>query len=352
MSQSLSRHSSFNLLGQPALRNRLVVPPMASQTAEFDGIPDAETFAHYERLGESRPGLLWVEYTAVTDSGRGEPRQTVLADQAAVPAYAQLARIIRRSGAKAGIQLVHAGGKSSAQQTGGRLLAPSAVAIPVKGQELEVPEALTADEVHGWRHSFVKSASLAVAAGFEWIQLHAAHGYGLNQFLSPITNHREDEFGGSLENRSRLLIETAAEIKRRHPGVGLAVRLAAQDHLPQGLTLAESAWIARKLGEVGVDLIDVSSGLGGWRRPDARNGEGYLIADAAFIRRESAMPVIGVGGIETGEYMDSILRAGLVDLVAVGRAVLRDPALFRKTQMEERNEEVHGDDVHLAAGIC
>lgn len=321
------------------LRNRLVVPPMASQTASADGRPTARTIEHYARLARSGAGLIWVEYTAVHPSGRGEPRQTMLADDTAIEAFAQVAWAIRQSGARAGLQLVHAGGKSTRELTAGDLQGPSAVAVPVKGRELEVPREMTARDLWLWKESFEQAADRAARAGFQWLELHAAHGYGLNQFLSPLTNRREDDYGGTTANRARLLFEIAARLRRLHPRRGLAVRLPGQDHLPGGLTREDSVWIARELGRIGVDLIDVSSGLGGWRRTDSREDEGYLVEDAAFLRARSGQPVIGVGGVKTGAYMDRVIADGAVDLVAVGRSILEDPERFRKTQMEVSDED-------------
>lgn len=324
------------------LKNRLVVPPMASQTAGADGVPSARSVEHYARLARSGAGLVWVEYTAVHPSGRGEPLQTMLADDACIEAFAQVAWTIRQAGVRAGLQLVHVGGKSTSELASfgghGDLQGPSAVAVPVKGRELETPRAMTERDLANWRDWFEQAADRAARAGFQWLELHAAHGYGLNQFLSPLTNRREDAYGGPIANRARLLLEIAARLRQRHPRRGLAVRLPGQDHLAGGLTREESAWVARELGRVGVDLIDVSSGLGGWRRTDLREDEGYLVEDAAFVRARSDMPVIGVGGVKTGAYMDQILSEGAVDLVAVGRAILEDPERFQKTQMEVSDE--------------
>ena len=251
--------------------------------------------------------------------------QLGIADDSQIPGLTSLARTMRQAGGLAGIQLSHGGGKSSALLTGGSLQGPSAVAVPVKGAALEVPRAMDFYDIEMWKASFIAAADRAVAAGFDWLELHSAHVYGLNQWLSPLTNRREDGYGGDLRARSRLLREIVAAIRLRHSSIVISVRLPGQDFLEGGLSLEEMIRVAGWLQTLGVDVFHVSSGIGGWRRPSSRVGEGYLVAEAAAIQAAVGVPVIGVGGIETGDYIDRALRTGQFSLAAVGRAVLQDP---------------------------
>ncbi|MGE3682141.1 MAG: NADH:flavin oxidoreductase [Bdellovibrionales bacterium] len=332
------RFHTFRFKNGKSARNRVVVPPMASQTADTRGMVTEETLAHYVRLSQANPGILFVEYTFIDPSGKSEPNQLGAATANHVEGLSRLATAIKASGALAGLQLVHAGGKTTSDLAGGPLLGPSPIPVPVKGRESEVPIPMTHQQIEALVESFSAAAARAANAGFDIVELHAAHGYGLNQWLSPLTNQRRDAFGGSLANRSRLLQQIVKRIRHELPNILLAVRLPAQDHVPCGLEVAEMTWVAEQLEQLGVDLIDVSSGIGGWRRPSSRVGEGYLVEDAAVLKTHLSIPVIGVGGIESGNYIDSIIQKEYVDFAAVGRAILNDPSLWRKNHLSNRKE--------------
>lgn len=317
-------------------RNRVVVPPMASQTADRNGFVTEATLSHYQRLAESNAGLIFVEYTYVHPSGKGEANQLGANSWEQVEGLAKIARAIQQAGSLAGLQIVHVGGKSTADLTGGPLLGASAISVPVKGWQPEKPVRMQESEIEMMAQWYVDAALRAAAAGFDFVELHAAHGYGLNQFLSPVTNQRGDSYGGSVENRGRLLLTIAKRIKQEIPRLLLAVRMPAQDHFPGGLEPKEMIWVAQELEKLGVDLIDVSSGIGGWRRTDNRSHQGYLVEDAAILKEHVKVPVIGVGGIETGAFIDEILAEGRVDLAAVGRAILKDPRAWARKSLCSR----------------
>lgn len=323
----INRFSPLRLSARHTLRNRVVIPPMASQTACADGRVNSVTLRHYARLAEAGPGLLIVEYTFVHPSGRSEENQLGISDDSHVAGLTRLAGLIHQSGAVAGIQLTHAGGKTTRALTGGRLMAPGAVPVPVKGQVMETPEPMGAAEIRLWRKSFVRAARRAVHAGFDLVEFHSAHGYGLNQWLSPLTNHRSDEYGKDLAGRGRLLREVVRAVRANHPNLLLSVRLPGQDFLESGLRISDTIEVARSLAAQGVNIIHVSSGIGGWRRPATRDGggEGYLVEEAAAVQAQVSVPVIGVGGIKSAAYIDGGLRAGTFALAAVGRAILEDP---------------------------
>jgi len=206
----------------------------------------------------------------------------------------------------------------------------------MKGEQLARPDSMRADEIALWHTSFTTAAALAVQAGFALIELHAAHGYGLNQWLSPLTNARLDDYGGNNLRRRRLLLEIVRALRQQHPEILLTVRLAGRDFLPGGLTAKDSLEISQSLVEAGADLLDISSGLGGWRRPADRTGEGYLVPEAEHIQRGVSVPVIGVGGLKTAAAIDDALRGGQLALAAVGRAILADPAGWRAENLTTR----------------
>jgi NADPH2 dehydrogenase len=213
------------------------------------------------------------------------------------------------------------------------MYSPSGISVPVKNKELENSVEMSLSDINNWKEWFIKAASRAAKANFDLIELHAAHGYGLNQWLSPITNKRNDEYGGNVVKNSRLLLEMVESIKKEFPQLLISVRIPGQDFLEEGLNTQDCISIAILLQNSGVDILNVSSGIGGWRRPGTRNGEGYLIEEAATIQNQVSVPVIGVGGIETGAYIDDLLKNKKVSLTAVGRAILKDPKTWGNTQL-------------------
>jgi NADPH2 dehydrogenase len=345
---AINRFSPLRLRGNRRLGNRVVVPPMASTTADENGFVTKATLAHYARLSRSRAGLVMVEYTYVDPSGRSEANQLGIYRDDQVPGLASVARAIHRSGAVAGIQITHAGAKTTPDLTGGRVLAPSRVVVPVKDRQMPTPEPMSLEEVGQLKRAFLLAVGRAVRAGFDLVELHSAHGYGLNQWISPLTNLREDEYGGSLSRNSRLLLELVAEARAAYPELLLAARIPGQDFIEGGLTSIDMRWMARELEAAGLDIIDVSSGLGGWRRPGTRSGEGYLVSEAALIQSAVSLPVIGVGGIESGSYIDECLRSGKLSLAAVGRAILKDPGEWGRQNLL-RAESVRA---YFAEGAC
>lgn len=330
----IDRHTPYTFKNGFKTNNRIVVPPMASQTADENGFVTDRTVEHYKRLTESNAGIIFVEYTFVHESGKSELNQLGADSDAHISGLKKIASTIHQSNALAGLQLVHAGGKTSSGLTHSALMAPSAIPVPVKEENLCTPKPMTDKEIQNWIEWFTAAAGRGVEAGFDVIELHAAHGYGLNQWLSSLTNKRKDFFGRSIEGRSQLLRQIAAKVKEKYPEVLLSIRLPAQDHLDGGLTIEEMHWVVSQLELLGVDLLDVSSGIGGWRRPQQRPGQGYLVEEATRIKSRTDVPVIGVGGIKTGDFIDEILLDAKVDFAAVGRAVLEDPLLWSKTHLD------------------
>jgi NADPH2 dehydrogenase len=198
-----SRFDKLDLGRGRRAANRVVVPPMASETAGADGVATAATVDRYARLASSGAGLVFVEYTFVDWSGRSEPNQLGLTSDGHAAALAPVLAAIKARGAVAGLQLTHCGGKTTRDLTGGVLQGPSDVAVPVKDRVTEPTTPMTPDEIRAWKAAFVAAAERGAALGFDVVELHAAHGYGLNQWLSPVTNRRSDEYGGEHEGRAR-----------------------------------------------------------------------------------------------------------------------------------------------------
>jgi len=183
---------------------------------------------------------------------------------------------------------------------------------------------MSSEEIEGVVQAFKEAAVRAVEAGFDAVEVHGAHGFLLNQFLSPLTNKRTDQYGGPLENRVRLPLRIIEEIREELGDYPILYRLGAEDILPSGLTLEEGLKAAKMIAEKGVSIIDVSGGLIG-SRPPSLEGPGFFVPQAEAIKEATGIPVIGVGGIITADEADAIIRSGRVDLVAVGRAILKDP---------------------------
>ncbi|MGZ3724060.1 MAG: oxidoreductase, partial [Bdellovibrionales bacterium] len=198
---------------------------MASQTASSTGLVTQATLDHYANLALARAGLLIAEYTFVHQSGRSEENQLGASTDAHIEGLAKIAKIIKSSGALAGLQLSHGGGKSDRDLTGGKFMGPSGIAVPVKNETLEAPAPMTLEDIAVWKNSFVAAAGRAVQAGFDLVEFHSAHGYGLNQFLSSITNQRDDHYGGDLEHRARILNEIVSEVRALYPRLIISVRI-------------------------------------------------------------------------------------------------------------------------------
>lgn len=339
----INRLSPLPLRKGKVLRNRVIVPPMASQTATRQGFVTNETLNHYIELSQSSASLIIVEYSYIHSTGRSEENQLGVSDDSRIIGLRDLASSIQKSGALAGIQLTHAGGKTNRELTGGILMGASLVAVPTKDQQLEIPTPMTHEQISDWKKYFVDAACRAYRAGFDLIEIHSAHGYGLNQWLSPLTNKRNDRYGGSLENRMRLLVEIVQDIRAQHPNLLISVRMPGQDFFDGGFTTTEAVTLAQTLEKLGVDLIHVSSGIGGWRRPKERTGEGYLVKESATIQNAVHTPVIGVGGIQTASYIDDALKNKQFSLAAVGRAISTNPKhfyenIFSTTKIGDSNE--------------
>lgn len=287
---------------------------MQTGRATFEGAVTNKLINFYVRRSTSL-GLTIVEHCFVSPTGRIGPKQLGIHEDSLIDGLEKLANGIREVGAPSVVQLSHAGGVTNRKVIGTQPVGPSA---REKSRMLDVTEIeCLADE-------FALAAERAVKAGFDGVELHGAHGYLLNQFFSPLFNRRDDEFGGSLENRMRFPLLVTGKVRKRLNGKLLLYRLGSDDLAPNGTIIDDSIVFAQRLEQAGVDIIDVSGGMCGSEPKQLRQVKGYFIPQANKIKKAVKVPVIGVGGITQAEYANSLVSDGLVDLVAVGRAFWKD----------------------------
>jgi 2,4-dienoyl-CoA reductase-like NADH-dependent reductase (Old Yellow Enzyme family) len=325
--------TSFHMRGL-ALANRIVVAPMCQYSAE-DGSPSDWHLIHLGSLSHSGAGLLTVEATAVAPEGRITPGCTGLWSDANEAAFARvLAGVRRYSAMPVAIQLGHAGRKAScavpwqggrqlpAAQGGWTTLAPSPLPFI---EDDRPPEALDAAGLARIREAFVQAVRRADRLGFDAVELHAAHGYLLHEFLSPLTNRRGDAYGGSLEGRLRFTLEVFEAMRAVWPeGKPLGVRVSATDWVEGGWDVDQTVALGRALKERGCDYIHVSSG-GLSPRQQITAGPGFQVPFARRVRAETGLPTIAVGLITQAEQADALIADGSADLVALARGILYDP---------------------------
>lgn len=306
------------------LKNRIVMSPMCMYSAAEDGLATDFHLAHLGARATGGVGLILTEAAAVEARGRISVHDLGLWDDAQVEPLARLVRFCQGQGAAMGVQLAHAGRKAWSPTKGqgpSPLVAPSAVPFDA---DWVTPEALAAADLDGVVAAFRSATGRALRAGFDLVEVHAAHGYLLHQFLSPLSNRRTDEYGGPLEHRARLLLRVVDAVRAALPETTpLFVRLSCTDWVEGGLTLEDQVRVAGWLKAHGADTLDCSSGGGSPQLPPV--GPGYQVPFAERIRREAAIPAVAVGLITMPETAEEIVRNGRADLVAFGRELLRDP---------------------------
>ncbi|MBX9623322.1 MAG: NADH:flavin oxidoreductase/NADH oxidase [Gemmataceae bacterium] len=315
------------------LRNRVVVSPMCQYVAA-DGMADDWHLVHLGSRAAGGAGLVFVEATAVTPDGRITPGCLGLWDDRHVEPLARVARFVERQGAVPGIQLAHAGRKASraVPWEGGRALPPDAGGWPVVGPSpvafgdgYQPPREMSRDDIRACVRAFAEAAGWAVRAGFKVVELHAAHGYLLHSFLSPLSNRRTDHYGGSFAHRTRLLLEVIRAVRAALPdGLPLFVRVSATDWADGGWDVDQTVELAALLRGEGVDLVDCSSG-GLVPAAAIPVGPGYQVPFARAVRERAGVPTAAVGLITDPRAANEVVTSGAADLVCVGRAHLRNP---------------------------
>jgi 2,4-dienoyl-CoA reductase-like NADH-dependent reductase (Old Yellow Enzyme family) len=318
-------------------RNRIGVSPMC-QYSSTDGFANDWHFTHLVSRAIGGAGLVFTEAAAIEPEGRISPKDLGIWSDRHIETLAKITQQIHQAGAIAGIQIAHAGRKASCAvpwedgkpidetQGGWRpVFAPSAIAF--NHANSPEPQALDLAGIERVKSAFINGAKRSIEAGFQVIEIHAAHGYLLHEFLSPLSNHREDAYGGSFENRIRLLVEVASGVRDvvpdRYP---IWVRISASDWTENSWDIEQSVELAHKLKALGIDAIDASSGgiLNGLGA-NIPVGAGYQTAFSDRIRRETGINTAAVGLITQPEQADHIIRTGQADFVLIGREFLRDP---------------------------
>ncbi|SPF04169.1 NADH:flavin oxidoreductase/NADH oxidase [Streptomyces sp. MA5143a] len=341
-------------LRELTIPNRVWMPPMCQYSAAPEGpgtgAPGDWHFAHYAARATGGTGLIIVEATAVAPEGRISPYDLGLWNDTQVEAFRRITGFLRTQGTVPAVQLAHAGRKASTGQPwrGGAPVGPDAhgwqpvapSAVPFDEQH-PVPDELTVGQIRAVVGQFAEAARRALAAGFEVVEIHGAHGYLINEFLSPHSNRRTDAYGGSYENRIRFALEVVDAVREVWPQEKpLFFRVSATEWLEEGgWTADDTVRLAAELKAHGVDLLDVSTGgnASGVRIPV---GPGYQVPFAARVRDEAGLPVAAVGLITEAEQAEKILANGEADAVLLGRELLRNPSWARQTA-QELGGEVH-----------
>jgi 2,4-dienoyl-CoA reductase-like NADH-dependent reductase (Old Yellow Enzyme family) len=328
-------------------RNRIWVSPMC-QYSSSDGMPTDWHLVHLGSRAVGGAGLVMQEATAVSPEGRISPSDAGIWSDAHADAYRRITRFIKEHGAVPGIQIAHAGRKASTaepwnggkgvdEENGGwQVVAPSAIRF---ADDYTMPREMDKEDIEQATKDFVNGALSAVEAGFETIEIHAAHGYLLHEFLSSLSNKRSDEFGGSLENRIRFPLDVARKVREAVPErLPVFVRISATDWKEGGWDLEQSIEFCKRLKDIGIDLIDVSTG---GNVPDAviPVGPGYQVPFAKEIRANAGIATGAVGMITDARQAEGILEKGEADAVLIAREFLRDP-YFPYTAAQELGEGI------------
>ncbi len=315
------------------IKNRIVVSPMC-QYSSNDGVPTDWHLVHLGSRAVGGAGIVFTEATAVSPEGRISPEDAGIWNDLQADAYKKITSFIKSQNSVPGIQLAHAGrkastfspwkgnGKVSTENGGWQTLAPSAIQF---GDDYPNPKEMDYKDIKDIIDQFREAAKRSIDAGFEIIELHFAHGYLVHEFLSPISNHRKDNYGGSLENRCRIAIEIAKSVREVIPdATPLFVRISASDWVDGGWDINQSVQLVKWLKDVAVDLIDCSSG-GNVSNAKIPVGPGYQIPFSQRIKKEANILTGGVGFITTAEQADQIIKTDQADFVFLAREMLRDP---------------------------
>jgi len=329
----------MSILFTPVQVGSVTVPNRFVRSATHDFMADAEgnvTDAHielYSRLAEGEVGLIITGHAHVQPSGQASPRQMAVFDDRFVEGLARIPKAVHRFPSRVFLQIAHAGRQTKERLCGCVPVSPSAVYDP---SSKVMPRELAADEIRTLVADFVSAGARAQHAGFDGVQLHAAHGYLLSSFLSPHTNRRADEWGGPVENRSRVLVEVIRGVKAACGwDFPVIVKLNSTDFLEGGLVLEDAVRVARLIEAEGIDGIEASGGMAEagrgsiWAGVRSENDEGYFVAAADRIKQAVQVPVFGLGGIRTLAVAERIVREGRVDLVSLSRPFIREPLLVK-----------------------
>ncbi|MFQ5353327.1 MAG: NADH:flavin oxidoreductase [Thermodesulfobacteriota bacterium] len=323
------------------LRNRILRSATWEGMCDNDGAPTQRLLDCYVELARGGVGLIITGYAYVTREGRQLPGQMGLDTDERAGEFKRLTGAVQRAGGVIAAQLVHAGGQTTAAEAGRRPLAPSSVGVE---QFPEIPEELTLPDIERIIKAFGEAALRARALGFDGVQLHGAHGYLINQFLSPHTNTRGDRYGGDIDGRGRFLFEVYEEVRRavgrQYP---VMIKLTGSDYLEGGFTEEDALYVASQLSEMGIDAIEISSGTraSGDKNParehiDSPYKEGYNVPFAGRVKASVSCPVGAVGGVRSYEVAEAALGQGGLDFVSMSRPLIWEPDLAARWQSGDR----------------
>ncbi len=316
------------------IANRLVLPPMHTGKCP-NGKVNPELCDYYvRRAANGAIGLIITEFSYVSQQGRATPVQLSLADDSDIEGHKMLVDAIHAAGSKVFSQINHAGAAAQAEVTGCEAVAPSAAPLPRAKKEAPLPRPLTVEEIAQIEDDYVAAAVRSKAAGYDGVEIHGAHGYLYNQFFSPLTNRRHDEYGcDTVENRARIFVETIGKIRAAiGEGYPIAVRLGGCDYMDGGSSITDCAAAARLMVEAGCDFMDISGGMCGTMNPHDK-APGYFWESSKAVKEIVDIPVLLTGGVTEAEQAEELLAAGKADMIGVGRALFKD-ADWAKRAME------------------
>ncbi len=310
-------------IGKLKLHNRLVMPPMATAKAKDKGEVSEAILNYYDEKSKGgNISLVIIEHSYITEQGKASKNQLSIADDGLVEELKKLSSIIHKNGSKTAMQINHAGSAAKREVTGMDPVAPSPIINPRLGSE--IPNELTIDQIKQIVKDFRDAALRVKQAGFDAVEIHSAHGYLLNQFFSPLTNKRTDEYGGDLLGRIRIHMEV---IKAVREAVGdnypILLRLGACDFMDGGTTIEDSVAASVEFEKAGIDILDISGGLCGYDVASL-SGQGYFSPLTEAIKKAVSIPVILTGGITEIDAAEDLLGQGKADLIGVGRAIYKD----------------------------
>jgi len=330
-------------IGPVEIPNRIVMPPMTTRTADDEGFVTEDSIAYYMARVRGGTGLITVEMASPEKAGRHRRREVGIYDDRFIPGLTRLVDAIHRGGAKASIQLGHGGGHTRIDICGETPIAPSAIPHPVYETTFEtiIPQEMTKARIAQTTAAYVSAALRAQQAGFDCVEVHAAHGYLISQFHTPFENRRSDEYGGSLENRARFGLEVLRAVKAAVPGLGVIYRLSVEDFFPGGLPYDEGRQIAIWAAQAGADALHVTAGhyrslpsaqivLPPMSFPDAT-----FLEYAADVKKHIAVPVIAVGRLGDPASAEAAVTSGKTDFIALGRTLIADPQWAAKVRRGE-----------------
>lgn len=308
--------------GKLTLINRLVMPPMATSKSEKDGSVSHEILDYYDQKTQGGYiGLVIIEHSFITQQGKASEGQLSIAEDMLVEDLKKLSTVIHKNGSKTVMQINHAGSAASEAVTGCDPVGPSAVANHRIGT---IPRELSKEDIETIIAEFKDAAIRVKQAGFDGVEIHSAHGYLLNQFFSPLSNRRTDEYGGAVLGRIKIHLEI---IKACREAVGddfpILLRLGASDYMAGGTTLEDSLIAAVEFEKAGVDVLDISGGFGGYISPESKS-PGYFSPLTEAIKKVVSIPVLLTGGITDAVSAEELLSQGKADLIGVGRAIYKD----------------------------